>query len=86
MPIWYRRLANPPEKSAVPDGYDFPVSFGERRPGDIVVSVAAANRIRELLDWTPELDDLDAIVGHALAWERRLMVQAGSEVRKAISA
>ena len=26
MPIWYRRLANAPEKSAVPDGYDFPVS------------------------------------------------------------
>ena len=47
--------------------------FADRRPGDIVVSVAAANRIRELLSWTPELDDLDAIVGHALAWERHLM-------------
>ena len=54
-------------------GHDFPVNFGERRPGDIVVSVAAASRIRELLRWTPELDDLDTIVGHALAWERRLM-------------
>ena len=43
-------------------GHGFPVNFGERRPGDIVVSVAAANRIREVLDWTPELDDLDAIV------------------------
>jgi UDP-glucose 4-epimerase len=71
-------------RSAV--GHDFPVSFGERRPGDIVVSVAAANRIRELLDWTPELDDLDAIVGHALGWERRLMAQPVSKVREAISA
>jgi len=56
-------------------GHDFPVNFADRRPGDIVVSVAAADRIRALLHWTPELDDLDTIVGHALAWERHLMVQ-----------
>ena len=68
-------------------GHDFPVNFADRRPGDIVVSVAAANRIRELLDWTPELDDLDTIVRHALAWERHLMAQAGlARFREAISA
>jgi len=61
-------------------GHAFPVNFGERRPGDIVVSVAAASRIRELLDWTPELDDLHAIVGHALAWERHLMAKADPQV------
>jgi UDP-glucose 4-epimerase len=65
-------------------GHSFSVNFGERRPGDIVVSVAAANRIRELLRWTPELDNLDAIVRHALAWERRLMDEPVR--RKAISA
>ena len=58
-------------------GHDFAVNFSDRRPGDIVVSVAAASRIRALLDWTPELDDLDAIVRHALAWEGRLIAQAG---------
>ena len=48
--------------------HPFPVSIlGARRLGDIVVSVAAAGRIRERLDWTPQLDDLDTIVGHALA-------------------
>ncbi|MEA3027991.1 MAG: UDP-glucose 4-epimerase [Alphaproteobacteria bacterium] len=72
-------------------GHAFPVNFCERRQGDIVVSVAAATRIRELLNWTPELDDLDAIVGHALAWERRLLTQSdlndsGSKAREAISA
>ena len=36
---------------------------------------AAATRIRELLRWTPELDNLDVIVRHALAWERHLMAQ-----------
>jgi UDP-glucose 4-epimerase len=61
-------------------GHGFPVRFGERRPGDVVVSVAAATRIRERLDWTPQLDDLDAIVRHALAWERRLMAEDGQNV------
>jgi UDP-glucose 4-epimerase len=56
-------------------GHPFPVNFGARRPGDIVVSVAAADRIRSLLEWTPQLDDLGTIVRHALAWERRLMAK-----------
>jgi UDP-glucose 4-epimerase len=67
-------------------GRDFPVKFADRRPGDIVVSVATANRIRERLRWTPELDDLDAIVTHALAWERHLMARQGPAVREAIPA
>ena len=45
-----------------------------------------ASRIREVLDWTPELDDLGTIVRHALAWERHLMAQAGSKVLEEISA
>ena len=67
-------------------GHDFPVRFAGRRLGDIVVSVAAASRIREVLDWTPELDDLGMIVRHALAWERHLMAQGGSKVLEEISA
>jgi UDP-glucose 4-epimerase len=76
-------------------GHAFAVNFCGRRPGDIMVSVAAASRIRELLNWTPELDDLDTIVRHALAWEGRLMAQsdlkeahskARSKARGAISA
>ena len=67
-------------------GHPFAVNFGARRPGDIVVSVAAANRIRELLNWVPELDDLDAIVRHALAWERHLMARDELRIRTAISA
>ena len=56
-------------------GHALGVNYAPRRPGDIVVSVADASRIRELLDWTPEFDDLGAIVRHALAWERHLMAQ-----------
>ncbi len=52
---------------------DFPVRMGPRRPGDPAALVASADRIAEVLGWKPRLDDLDTIVEHALAWERRLI-------------
>ncbi|MGH6769831.1 MAG: UDP-glucose 4-epimerase GalE [Xanthobacteraceae bacterium] len=53
-------------------GADFPVRLTGRRPGDPAAIVADAARIRSQLGWTPRYDDLDTIVAHALAWERRL--------------
>jgi UDP-glucose 4-epimerase len=44
-----------------------------RRPGDIPVMIAAADRIRHTLDWEPRYDNLDVMVEHALAWQRKLM-------------
>lgn len=49
---------------------DFPVRMSPRRPGDPAALVAKADRIGEVLGWQPRHDDLDTIVGHALAWER----------------
>lgn len=43
-----------------------------RRAGDPPVLVATANRIRDVLGWRPQYDDLDVIVQTALRWERRL--------------
>jgi UDP-glucose 4-epimerase len=60
-------------------GRKLPVQMVGRRPGDPVSLVADVSRIRSKLDWTPQLDDLDTIVAHALAWERRLQ-----EARKAV--
>jgi UDP-glucose 4-epimerase len=54
-------------------GIDFPVRMAARRAGDPATIVADAARIRELFGWRPTLDDLDTIVAHALAWERRLI-------------
>jgi UDP-glucose 4-epimerase len=54
---------------------DFAVRFAARRPGDPVTIVADATRIRAQLGWTPQYDDLDTIVQHALAWERRQIEQ-----------
>ena len=34
--------------------------------------IAQAQRIREVLSWSPRYDDLDSIVRSQLEWERRL--------------
>jgi UDP-glucose 4-epimerase len=52
-------------------GVDFKVVLGGRRAGDPAAIVADASRIRSELGFVPRLDDLDTIVNHALAWERR---------------
>jgi UDP-glucose 4-epimerase len=43
-----------------------------RRPGDADSVVADPSRIKATLPWQPEHADLDTIVAHALAWERKL--------------
>jgi UDP-glucose 4-epimerase len=53
-------------------GRDFPLRLSARRPGDPASIVADATRIRTQLSWTPQFDNLDQIVAHALAWERKL--------------
>jgi UDP-glucose 4-epimerase len=52
-------------------GVDFTVTFEGRRAGDPASIVANGNAIREQLGWQPQHDDLDEIVRHALAWERK---------------
>ena len=64
-------------------GVDFPVTFAARRAGDPGRIVACADRLRSLTGWRPRFDDLEAIVRHALAWEKTLVpgradVRAGS--------
>ena len=54
-------------------GVDFPVRMIGRRAGDPASLVAAADRVRATLGWTPRFaDDVPAIVKQALDWERRL--------------
>jgi UDP-glucose 4-epimerase len=53
-------------------GRDFPVEVCGRRPGDPAELVANVDRIRSTLEWRPQFQDLDTIVAHAYAWERRL--------------
>jgi UDP-glucose 4-epimerase len=53
-------------------GVDFRVETTARRPGDPAQIVARSDRIRAVLGWRPQLDDLTTIARHALDWERKL--------------
>jgi UDP-glucose 4-epimerase len=62
-------------------GIDFKVEIAARRPGDPTRIVAAADRVRAMLGWTPQCDDLPTIIAHALAWEQKLRRQDSATSR-----
>ncbi|MDH3752068.1 MAG: UDP-glucose 4-epimerase GalE [Gammaproteobacteria bacterium] len=43
-----------------------------RRPGDPPELIAVAKKIKKVLGWTPEFDDLETIVRTSLEWERKI--------------
>ncbi len=47
-------------------------TIAPRRAGDPATLVASTDRIRATLDWTPQFDQIETIVAHALEWERQL--------------
>ena len=47
-----------------------------RRAGDPPNLISANKRILETLDWQPQYQAIDRIVGDALAWERKLLERA----------
>jgi UDP-glucose 4-epimerase len=67
-------------------GRNFAIQYAARRPGDIMTMVADTGRMRALLDWTPQYDDLDTIATHALAWEEKLLHERGGLTEQAQSA
>jgi len=54
------------------DGKPLQITEQPRRAGDPPSLVAHAERVREVLGWTPRHDDLDFIVKTSLEWERKL--------------
>jgi UDP-glucose 4-epimerase len=53
-------------------GVDFKVVEEPRRAGDAASVVARADKVRQILSWKPEHDDLHEIVEAAMSWERYL--------------
>lgn len=53
-------------------GVNFRANLMPRRPGDPATIVAKSEKIRAVLGWKPEHDNLEEIVGQAHAWERHL--------------
>ncbi len=66
-------------------GRNFAVQYAARRPGDIMTMVADTRRIRSVLDWMPQYDDLATIASHALAWEEKLSRER-LDIRRAVPA
>lgn len=48
----------------------------ERRAGDPPSLIAGADKVRQVLGWTPRYDDLGDIVRHSLDWEKKLAAGA----------
>jgi UDP-glucose 4-epimerase len=67
-------------------GRHFAVQYAARRPGDIMTMIADTGRIRSVLDWTPQYDNLETIAAHALAWEEKLFRERGGDLQQAASA
>jgi UDP-glucose 4-epimerase len=57
------------------NGEKLNISEEPRRAGDPPELIAVANRVREVLGWTPKFDDLDTIVRTSLEWERKIAAE-----------
>jgi UDP-glucose 4-epimerase len=64
-----RELVSMVEKVA---GHEIAKREVERRAGDPPTLIAAVDKIRRTLDWTPRFADLEKICATSLAWEREL--------------
>jgi UDP-glucose 4-epimerase len=53
-------------------GVEFAIELAARRPGDPAQIIARSDKIRTLLGWRPQFDDLTTIIRDALEWELRL--------------
>jgi UDP-glucose 4-epimerase len=51
---------------------DFPTKFKERRKGDPPVLIADPEKIRKILNFKPQYDDLEFIIRTAGNWEKKL--------------
>jgi UDP-glucose 4-epimerase len=51
-------------------GHPIPASVGPRRPGDPPVLVAAADKARQVLGWTPQIPAIEDIIASAWDWHR----------------
>lgn len=51
-------------------GGDFPVVMAERRAGDPPMLIAVNDKIKKVLGWQPQNDNLELIVSSALHWEK----------------
>lgn len=56
-------------------GKDLCVIESPRRPGDPACVIACGNRIRQVLGWQPQYNDLETILKTTFAWEQKKLLQ-----------
>lgn len=61
------------ERVVAEDGRTLRVEEGSRRPGDPAQLVADATLARRELGWQPQYADLETIIRHAWAWEKKML-------------
>ncbi len=59
-------------KAKMVTAVDFPVVEAARREGDPPILVADSNKIKRILHWKPQYDDLGYIIDSAWKWEKKL--------------
>jgi UDP-arabinose 4-epimerase len=58
-------------------GFRVPVKLGERRPGDPARLISNSARAASELQWSPQIINLDEIIGSAWAWHQRRAQEKG---------
>jgi len=53
-------------------GVDFRADIEERRAGDPSILISDNSKIKEVMNWNPQYDDLELICKTALEWEKKL--------------
>lgn len=50
---------------------DFPVAYGERRPGDPGTLIASSQKIKTLLGWDPQYSEVKQVLADAWRWHKK---------------
>jgi UDP-glucose 4-epimerase len=64
------------------NGMKLDIRLSNRRPGDAAAIVADSNVARSEFGWTPQFNNLDAIISSALNWERAPSFRSRKSIRK----
>lgn len=59
------------DKASIIMSKEIPTETVPRRAGDIAVSVASAQKAKELLDWQPQYSDIDSIIRTDWNWRKK---------------
>ena len=66
-------------------GVDFPIIEAESRHGDPACVTTCVDKIRQLIGWKPQYNDLSEIIRTTLSWKQKLISQAKNQNQNIIT-